>query len=210
MGKWLNYDSPVITKLNKVTDIMLMNLAYIVCCLPVITIGAAKSAMVNVCFKEEQSVKDFFRAFVREIRTSIPVWIVLLFCGVCLSYSWYISIEHPFPHSGIIQIPLGLITLVYLLVSSQIFLVMGRYECSFMQRFANAALIAAAHPVRSVLISMISVLPYVFFFGDPELFMKLTFVWLLFYFYFEAFLSVRLMQKTYERIEKADTEEEIS
>ena len=205
MGKWFDYDSPIITKLNKVTDIMLINAAYILCCIPVITIGAAKSAMVNVCFKNEQGIKDFFSAFVREILASLPVWLVQLLCGACLSYSWYISIEHPFPHSWVIQIPLGLITLIYLLISSQVFLVMGRYECSFMQRFANAALIAAAHPIKSVIISVISVLPYVFFFGNPELFMNLSFVWLLFYFYIEAFISVRLMKKTYERIEEANT-----
>lgn len=205
MRKWFDYDSPVITKLNRVTDIMLINAAYILCCIPVITIGAAKSAMVNICFKNEQGIKDFFSAFFREILTSLPVWLIQLLCGAFLSYSWYISVEHPLPYSGIIRTLLGLITLVYLLVSSQVFLVMGRYECGFMQRFANAALIAAAHPVKSIIISVISVLPYVFFFGNPELFMNLSFVWLLFYFYFEDFISVRLMKKTYERIEEANT-----
>ena len=47
----LNYDSPLIQFLNKVTDLFILNLLCLICCIPVITIGAALTAKYDVAMR---------------------------------------------------------------------------------------------------------------------------------------------------------------
>ena len=42
-------NSPVIAFLNKMTDLILLNVLFIISCLPVFTIGAATTALYYVC-----------------------------------------------------------------------------------------------------------------------------------------------------------------
>ena len=68
MGKFFDMDSPVMRTLNKVADLMWLNILTLVCCLPVITAGASITAMHYVLLKmvrneESYITKDFFKSF---------------------------------------------------------------------------------------------------------------------------------------------------
>ena len=51
MGKLFNIDSPVMRFLGKVADLMILNLVTLLCCIPVVTIGASLTAMHYVLLK---------------------------------------------------------------------------------------------------------------------------------------------------------------
>lgn len=51
MGKIFDMDSPVMRVLNRVGDLLILNVLMIVCCIPVITAGAAFTAMHYVLLK---------------------------------------------------------------------------------------------------------------------------------------------------------------
>ena len=51
MGKFFDMDSPIMRFLNRVGDLMILNLLMIVCCIPVITVGAAFTAQHYVLLK---------------------------------------------------------------------------------------------------------------------------------------------------------------
>ena len=72
--------SPFQGFLNKVTDLLILNLVTLLLCLPVITAGAALTAMHYVLLKmvrgeEGYIVKSFFRAFKREFRQATVMWV---------------------------------------------------------------------------------------------------------------------------------------
>ena len=45
MGKFFDMDSPFMQFLNRVGDLMILNIIIVLCCIPVITIGPAYTAM---------------------------------------------------------------------------------------------------------------------------------------------------------------------
>ena len=71
MGKLFNIDSPVMRFLGKVADLMILNLVTLLCCIPVVTIGASLTAMHYVLLKmvrneESYIVRSFFKSFKRD------------------------------------------------------------------------------------------------------------------------------------------------
>ena len=68
MGRFFNMDSPVMNFLGRVADLVWLNILYIICCLPIFTIGAATSALYYVTMKmvadeEGYITKSFFKSF---------------------------------------------------------------------------------------------------------------------------------------------------
>ena len=51
MSKLFDLDSPFMNVINKLSDIIIINLVYIFCCLPVFTIGAATTALYYTVYK---------------------------------------------------------------------------------------------------------------------------------------------------------------
>ena len=55
-------NSPVMAFLNKMTDLILLNVIWLIACIPVVTIGAATTAMYYVCIvsiRQGDGYKDF-------------------------------------------------------------------------------------------------------------------------------------------------------
>ena len=73
MGRFLDMDSPLMRVLNRVGDLMILNILMIICCIPVITVGAACTGMHYVLLKmvrdrEGYLVRGFFKSFVMNFK----------------------------------------------------------------------------------------------------------------------------------------------
>ena len=49
--KFLSIDSKFIAFLTRVADLMILNMIYVLCCIPIFTIGAATTALYPVVFR---------------------------------------------------------------------------------------------------------------------------------------------------------------
>ena len=81
-----NIDSPFYRAMGKIGDLALANVLWLVCSLPIVTIGASTLGLFTVTGKlaagEDYSVRqDFFKAFRRDFKQSTAVWLVLLAAG---------------------------------------------------------------------------------------------------------------------------------
>lgn len=59
MGKFFDIDSPLMQFLNKVADLMLLNLLTLICCIPLITAGAALTAAHYVVLKMRRNEEGY-------------------------------------------------------------------------------------------------------------------------------------------------------
>ena len=89
MGKFFDMDSPVMRVLNRVGDLMIMNFLMILCCIPVITAGAAFTAMHYVLLKivrgeEGYLIKGFFKSFKENFKQATILWLLMLLVGCSL------------------------------------------------------------------------------------------------------------------------------
>lgn len=90
-------NSPVIAFLNKMTDLILLNVLWLLCCLPVFTAGAATTAAYYVSITSIRCgdgyvIKRFFGSFKKNFRQITPVWLVILVGSLIMTADmlfWY-------------------------------------------------------------------------------------------------------------------------
>ena len=96
MGKIFNLDAPIVQAVGKVGQMMITTLTWIVCCLPIVTIGASTAAMCRMMFnlKEDKycGFKEFFRAFRDNFRNATLLWLLLVACAALLAVAFYLMV----------------------------------------------------------------------------------------------------------------------
>ncbi len=91
---FMEYDSPVMSTIGKITDVIWLSALWFVCCLPVITIGAATTALYYTGVKTIRKsrgyvTRTFFHAFRINFLPSLGLWLLSL-AGVGVFYANYI------------------------------------------------------------------------------------------------------------------------
>lgn len=91
-----NYDNPVWRFIGKFFDIMILNILWTVCSLPIVTMGASTTAVYYVTLKlvrdEEgtSTIQDFFKSFKENFKQATAIWLILLAAGAVLAGDLYI------------------------------------------------------------------------------------------------------------------------
>ena len=85
----LNEDNVVHVFLNKLGDIVIANLLFILCCIPVITIGPSLTALYHCMMRTVKgnnngTTKTFFRAFKESFKQSLIIWLLILAAGAMI------------------------------------------------------------------------------------------------------------------------------
>ena len=85
-------DNVVTRALTKICDMICLNVIWLICCIPIVTIGASTTALYSVMLKmvkneEGYIFRSFFKAFKENFRQSTVIW--LLF--VLVSVIWWID-----------------------------------------------------------------------------------------------------------------------
>ena len=86
MNRLFDLDNPVMRFLGKLFDLMYLNLLFLLCSIPIVTIGASLTAMYSVALKmvknEETYIgKDFFKSFRMNFKQGTIIWILFLLIG---------------------------------------------------------------------------------------------------------------------------------
>ncbi|WP_420319554.1 YesL family protein [Extibacter muris] len=79
----------IIRILTRIFDLIVLNILWLVCSVPIVTIGASTTALYSVMLKvvageEGYIMKDFLKAFRVSFRQSTAVWLILLAAGTAL------------------------------------------------------------------------------------------------------------------------------
>ena len=77
------YDSKFWGVVGVIGDIIMINILYLISCIPVITIGAATSALYSVMRKQAKKesgyiVRDFLKAMKENFKKSTVIWLIFL------------------------------------------------------------------------------------------------------------------------------------
>jgi len=136
--KFFDVDNPIWRFMNKLVDMVLLTVVWAICCLPIVTIGAATTALYYVTMKMTLDIdgyiyKDFFKAFKSNFKQATGIWMIMLtFCLVLTGSSvWYYKINSPL---GAFALPILFIAAgLFLIVSTYIFPLLARCEVTVKQ-----------------------------------------------------------------------------
>lgn len=102
MSSIFHLDSPLWNILNKITDVIVLSLLFIITSIPVVTAGAALTALYYQMFRlsedtEGNIVRGYFKTFGENFKKATPAWIVCLLTGLLLAGDFYICIKMQMP-----------------------------------------------------------------------------------------------------------------
>lgn len=151
MKQWLAADSRLMLFLSKILDVAVAGIWFLLCCIPVITIGPALTAMYyavekSICRSEGYLTREYFRCFRQNFRQALAVWGILL--GILLLMSFNILMLTGM-NLGVAGIALSAVyyavIFVVLIVVSYCFPVLSRFECTVKGLFQTVVQMAVSH-----------------------------------------------------------------
>lgn len=213
MRNLFNMDNPLFQALGKLADLMILNLVFMICCIPVFTIGAALTGMNYVTLKiaekeEGYIVKGFFKSFRQNFKQATVIWLVLLFFGIVLGLDFYILSASSGTFVQVIRVMLMIITLIYAMLLVYVFPVLARFDNTIKVTMKNALIMAIADFPRTILMILITVGSVLLTLFNNYTIAYGLLVWILCGFSLVAFLNCLLMKKVFAKYIPKDDEEE--
>jgi uncharacterized membrane protein YesL len=148
-------DSRALNGFSTFLTFVALNLLYIALCLPVVTIGAATSALfeVTIRYSDDESgrpLKDYFPAFRANFGRASVLMLCLLLPAALLGFSSVFWFAHPALFAGVAGV-LAIIGAVYLFAAFLYAMAQVAYfRNTVRQTLRNALLLPAAEPVRTL------------------------------------------------------------
>lgn len=179
MGNIFRWDSPLMRVMMLITNLICLNVLWLLCCLPVITAGAATTAMYSVIFqyitKQDDSVmKPFFKAFKENFKTVTPIWVLHLLIGATLGAEvFYLS-------QGAqlwIKVIFGILLFIYVGVSAYLYPILARYHTSRKQALLNSFALSTRHLFTTICVVVLNAVPVALILFLPEMFWKTILLW---------------------------------
>lgn len=199
--KWLfDMENPVMRSLSAAADLIVLNLLTLLCCLPVVTMGAALTALNAAAIKivrgeETAPVKDYFRAFRENFKkgTGMGMLFLLIFAVLIADYlaaGRFVPILRPV---------IAAMALLILMLGQYAFALLARYENSIRGTLKNALLLAVGYFPRTLGMAVFTVALWLLAvqflrYGAPILF--------LFGLSLPCYVVILLLQKVFDNLEK--------
>ncbi len=131
-------------------DLILLNILWLLCSVPFITIGASTTALYSVTLKmaaneEGYIIRGFWDAFKKSFKQSTLVWLILLAVGAVLGMDIVIissKLQGVALNAGLLFI--GSVSVIYLIELTFVFPIIAKFENSTLNTIKNAVLIPLA------------------------------------------------------------------
>ena len=199
---FFDIDSPLSRFLIKLFDLVLLNVCFVLCALPVVTVGASLTALHTAVPSLGKSgvLARFFKAFAANFKQSTAIFLILLAAGALLALSfWFVSAAPP-AGAGFVKAVLYLSAYLVIGTASFAFPLLSRFENSVLGTLKNAFVFAVFSVPAVVLITAAWVFPAVFLFFSVDLFLLALYVWMFVGFSLSAYMESRILDRIFRRI----------
>ena len=147
----MDVNNGIVRALNKLTDLLVLNLLFLVCCLPVVTAGAALTAMYAVSLRSVRYgdgyvVRTVFASFKENLKQSTAAWLICLAIGALafIDLRFFGQIELGGFSRYMKLIVLAILIFVWM-VCIWLFPLIAKMRDSLKTQIANAAKMAVAY-----------------------------------------------------------------
>lgn len=151
------------TILNYITDVLLLSLLWCVCSLPLLTVGAATTALYDTIAHgmrnhEGEIYGRFFRTFRAELKTGVGftlLWgVFLIFCSYVLALLEQIGAEDS--RAAIMAGAYRVFMLFPLACACWSALILSRFTCGFRALIGTSIRYVLSHPLASLVIAVVT------------------------------------------------------
>lgn len=200
--KFLNYDSPLMQGLGKMADLMWLNILTLICCVPVVTIGASLTAMNYMALKIARNeecyiTRGFFKSFKENFRQATLIWLIFFVLILILLGDFFIMRNSGMEFNVIFRGILFAFTLLTIFTGMYVFPVLAKFENTIFRTIKNAFLMSLMQFPKTILMIILYLIPVIIFFFV----MQLLPISLLFGLSVPAWCAAKLYNKLFRKLE---------
>ncbi len=98
MSNFFSTDNAFLNFLNRVWDLIVLNILWLVCSIPIFTIGASTTAlyytaMKSIKLEDGYVARRFFKSFKQNFRQATIIWLLALLVGSVLGINLYLAVK---------------------------------------------------------------------------------------------------------------------
>ena len=195
-------DGPLMSILNKIADMMILNILALICCLPIFTAGAAFTALHYVALKivrneEGYIAKSFFKAFKENFKQATIIWMVLLVAILLLVADFWLIKEFELELGYWFKVILGAVFVLVIFTATFVFAALARFSNTTLQTIKNAFAMSVLQFPKTILMIILYLIPIV---AGAFFYQAIPFV-LMFGISVPVWLSAMLYNKFFQSLE---------
>lgn len=160
------FENPVVQAIGRIADFIILNLLWILCSIPIITIGASTTALYAVMLKlvkneEGYIAKGFLKAFKENFRQSTLIWLIFLAVGFVLVMDFSALKLMPLQMAAFMQILFLIMACLVVCAAVYAFALQARFVNTVKNTLKNAVILVFARLPYTVLILALIVVPVI-------------------------------------------------
>lgn len=157
-------DSKITQTLSKVGFLLWIQLLTLLCCLPIVTVGASLTAMHKVLLQlyrgsESGLTGTFFKAFKENFRQATVLWLIYLAVFALLGFNYLVALNAENVLMGIALILIPILAFLVLCTFVWVFPFQSRYKNSIGQTLRLSFTMILSRPFLTVVMAVIALIP---------------------------------------------------
>ena len=208
MRNFFNLDNPVFQLLTRLADLVITSMLCLICCVPVVTAGAAFAALAKTTqglVRDEVTgtARTFFRAFRANFKQATAVWlcaVVVIAAIVCD----YLLLRYFVTGAlyTVLFVVLVVLAFIVLAILAYVFPLIARYENTVKEHVRNAMVLSIYKLPKTILMVFLHVLPLLLAYFFPTILVYTMPFWVFMGFGFCSHVDSALLVPVFAELEK--------
>lgn len=209
----LKIDNPLFRFMGKLGDLILLNLVWTICCVPLITIGAANTALFYVARKmaageEYRIFREFFKSFRQNWKQATLAWLILVPLGILALADLVIGFSTPGVSGNIFRGIGVVLCILWLMAEGYVFILLARYEYRLPQLFSNVVYFGVTNFTATISMVALTLWLPLLIWRSPDIGLYALPIWLLLGGALSALIVSSLLLPAFRRLESTSKEDE--
>ena len=200
--KFFDLDSPLMNVLNKMADLMWLNILTLICCIPIFTAGAAFTSLHYVVLKivrneESYITRSYFKSFKTNFRQATVIWLLILVVAAILGGDYYIITKSGMEFSKVLIVLIMAAAVLVICATLYVFPVLAKFDNTIMGTIRNAFIMSILQLPKTLVMFVMAFFPLIVYLVS----LRLIPIIFLFGFSLPAYASAMLYNKFFQKLE---------
>lgn len=204
-------DSKFMTLCTRLVELCKINLLWLLCSLPLVTVGASTCAMLSALRAMQQGedcgAGPFFQAFRLHLPRATALWLLTVFFGLMLALDYRLVAYMEFPGRMAVIVLICFCGFALVLVAGLMFPLLVRYPATVKDTVVNALLLSIANLPKMLLVTAMNILPALLLIVLPQVFFFLSFLLPVCGFALIGLYDLNVTDKIFAKLEYQQTDE---
>ena len=157
MKSFFELDGPFMTILSRMFDLLMLNILTLICCIPIVTIGPAVTALYYVTLKmvkgeEGYLFRSYFKSFKDNFKQGMILGVGILLINGIMIMDYHIVSQYEFEGGIIILFLITILGVIFFMGTIFVFPLLARFENTIKGTLKNSFVLFIAQGPRAILI----------------------------------------------------------